>query len=64
MWHEVRGETSMAEIRAQEAARTGAEVLATACPYCLSMLADAVKTADLQGRLEVMDLMELAALAV
>ena len=64
MWHEVRGETSMAEIRAQEAARTGAEVLVTACPYCLSMLADAVKTADLQGRLEVMDLMELAALAV
>ena len=35
----------------------GAEVLATACPFCLLTLEDAAKT--VAGEIEVMDIMEL-----
>jgi len=64
MWSEVEAETKISEIRAREAAETGAEILATACPYCLAMLTDAVKTANLADRIEVLDLMELVLMAL
>ena len=36
---------------------TGADILAVACPYCLQMFEDAVKTLDLE--IEVKDVSEL-----
>ncbi len=39
--------------RAKEAARTGASVIAVACPQCAVMLADAVKTEGLEDKLQV-----------
>ena len=45
--------------RVKEAAETGAEIIATACPFCLNMLDDAVKTLGLEDKLEVRDIMEL-----
>ena len=60
MWQgEMRGEVRMSEIRMKEARDTGAEVLITACPLCLIMLEDALKTLGLEGNLRVMDLNEL-----
>jgi Fe-S oxidoreductase/nitrate reductase gamma subunit len=61
MWQgpELRGEERMSEIRVKEAQATGAEVLITACPLCLIMMEDAVKTLGLEGKLRVMDLNEL-----
>ncbi|MBI5603187.1 MAG: 4Fe-4S dicluster domain-containing protein [Deltaproteobacteria bacterium] len=61
MWQgsELRGEARMSEIRIKEARATGAEVLITACPLCLIMLEDALKTVGLEGQLKVMDLNEL-----
>ena len=59
MWQELAGELKLAEVRAREATDAGAEIIVTACPYCLIMLEDAVKTADLEGRLTVMDLNEV-----
>jgi len=47
--------------RVAEAAETGAQVLAVACPFCLLTLEDAVKVAGLDDRLRVMDIMELVA---
>ncbi|RLI75064.1 (Fe-S)-binding protein [Archaeoglobales archaeon] len=44
-------------IRVQEAKRTDADILAVACPFCMSMLEDAVKTLGLE--LEVKDVVEL-----
>ncbi|MBW2015242.1 MAG: 4Fe-4S dicluster domain-containing protein [Deltaproteobacteria bacterium] len=65
MWQEeLDGNPKMSEIRIQEAAETGAEVLVTACPLCLIMLEDARKTAGLEDRLRVMDLNELVVLAL
>jgi Fe-S oxidoreductase len=43
MWMEERGRPINAE-RVREAAETGAETLAVACPFCTVMLDDGVRT--------------------
>ena len=48
-----------AAIRIREAFAAGAEVLAVACPACLIMLEDALKTEHLENKLEVKDLSEI-----
>ena len=71
MWAEGTNlEERLAFQRVHEAAETGAEILAVACPFCLLTLEDAVKVqgldkADRNGRtLQVMDIMELVDLAM
>jgi Fe-S oxidoreductase len=60
MWAEGTNlEERLAFQRVQEAAETGAEVLAVACPFCLLTLEDAVKVQGLDDRMQVMDIMEL-----
>jgi Fe-S oxidoreductase len=61
MWQgkELDGQARMSEIRMKEARATGAEVLITACPLCLIMLEDALKTLGYEKELKVMDLNEL-----
>jgi Fe-S oxidoreductase len=49
----------LAEIRVKDAAEMGVDVIATACPFCLLNLEDAVKTAGYEGKIEVMDIMEM-----
>jgi quinone-modifying oxidoreductase subunit QmoC len=49
----------MAELRIQQAMRSGADVLATACPYCTRMLQEAVITLGVHDRLVVQDVAEL-----
>ncbi len=64
MWQEIQGEKKIAELRIEQALETGAQVLVTACPFCLIMLEDARKTAGAEDILEVKDLSELAAEAI
>jgi len=52
-------EDSPARIRARQARETGADILAVACPNCLSMLEDAVKVEGLENELLVKDIAEL-----
>jgi len=52
-------EDSPARIRIREAAETGADILAVACPNCLTMLEDAVKVEGLDNRLSVRDISEI-----
>jgi Fe-S oxidoreductase len=59
-----QGPDSPARVRVQEAAAAGAEILAVACPNCAKMLDDAAKTEGLGEILRVMDLAEIAGLAV
>jgi Fe-S oxidoreductase len=60
LWHEIEGEAERPAARRLRMAReTGADVVVTACPFCLLNLEDAVKTAGLDSELEVVDLMEL-----
>jgi Fe-S oxidoreductase len=49
------------EIRIREAVSLGAKVLATACPFCLLTLEDAVKTSGLADQIVVKDIAELIA---
>lgn len=56
--------TRLAQLRVQEALDTGAEVLATACPFCLLTLEEAVKHLNAEERLHVMDVAELVAQAL
>lgn len=47
--------------RVQEAAKTGADVLAVACPLEIPRFEDAVKTAGLEGRLRVREITDMLA---
>ena len=62
VWLERPKGERFSDIRVQQAAATGAEILAVACPYCLQMFEDSVKTMDLE--LEVKDISELLAEAL
>ena len=56
--------TRLSEKRVLEAASTGAEILAVACPIDLLRFEDAIKTQGLDGRLEVKDILELVSEAM
>ena len=56
--------TRLAQQRIQEALDTGAEVLATACPFCLLTLEEAVKHLNAEEKLKVMDIAEITAQAL
>ncbi|NHW23539.1 MAG: (Fe-S)-binding protein [Archaeoglobales archaeon] len=55
----LRGSYSPARERVREAAETGAEIIAVACPACKAMLDDAAKDEGLKDRVAVMDLSEI-----
>jgi Fe-S oxidoreductase len=63
MWVDIPGER-LAEIRVKDAAEVGAEVVATACPFCLLTFEDAIKTTGLEGKIQVMDIAELLSQAI
>ena len=52
-------EESPARIRVREAAETGADILAVACPNCLTMLEDALKVERLDEKMAVQDISEI-----
>jgi len=47
------------ENRAAEAIDTGAETIASACPFCMTMLTDGVKTLEKSEEVEVRDIAEI-----
>jgi heterodisulfide reductase subunit D len=49
--------------RTEEALATGAQVIASACPFCMTMLSDGVKNKEKEGEVKVLDLAELIAKA-
>jgi Fe-S oxidoreductase len=53
------GENSPARIRVREAFKTGASILAVACPVCAIMLNEAVKAEGLEENIAVKDISEL-----
>ncbi len=66
MWVESSSEAAerLAETRVKDAAELGAEIIATACPFCVLTLEDAVKTSGYEEKIRVMDVAELLAEAV
>jgi Fe-S oxidoreductase len=66
MWVEASSSSGerLAETRVKDALELGAEVIATACPFCMLTLEDAVKTTGAEGSIEVLDIVELVAQAI
>jgi Fe-S oxidoreductase len=63
MWLETPAGERFADLRVAQALATGADILATACPYCIICLEDSLKTQGIT-QLAVMDIAEIAALAL
>jgi Fe-S oxidoreductase len=59
LWLEERIGQRISENRTDQVIATKAQVVATACPYCLQMFGDAIKAKQSEGRLEVKDIAEL-----
>ncbi len=58
-WMEERIGKRISEERIEEVIKTGAEIVATACPYCLQMFEDAIKAKESQESLKALDIVEL-----
>ncbi|MGZ3605961.1 MAG: (Fe-S)-binding protein [Thermodesulfobacteriota bacterium] len=59
MWMEEKVGRRINETRVEEAAATGAEIIATVCPLCMISLDSAVKVLNLDERIRVLDILEL-----
>jgi Fe-S oxidoreductase len=54
----VKGER-FGDLRLEQAMGVGAEVLATSCPYCITMFEDSRLTLNVTEKLEVKDITEI-----
>jgi len=64
MWLEEYGGRRINEVRTEQAIDTEAQIVATACPFCLQMFEDGIKTKEAEESLKVMDIAELVAKSV
>ena len=63
-WMDIRAGERLAERRVAQAVETSANILAVACPFCLTMFEDAVKTKGYEERIEVKHVIELVGQAI
>ena len=59
LFYEPKEEQRMGVKRVQMAAEAGANVIVTACPFCMVNMEDAIKVAGLEGKMTAVDLTEL-----
>jgi Fe-S oxidoreductase/nitrate reductase gamma subunit len=60
MWYEVKDEKERINvIRAKQAIDTGADTVATACPFCLTMMTDGLSLTGQEGKMQARDLAEI-----
>lgn len=58
---EEKGDKYVSTERTSEAIGTGANIIASACPFCNTMLTDGVKAQEKEGDVQVMDVAEIVA---
>lgn len=58
---EEAGDTRINLARTDEAIATGAKIIASACPFCNTMLTDGIKVKEKESDMEVLDIAELVA---
>ena len=63
-WMEERIGQRMSEMRVDQVVETGADTVATACPYCLQMFEDAIKAKEVEESLKALDIAEIVAAAL
>ena len=49
----------LSDLRIEEALATGASVLATSCPYCITMFEDSSRTLNVDEQIKIKDVTEL-----
>jgi Fe-S oxidoreductase len=59
LFYEPKEDQRMGVKRVQMAAEAGANVIVTACPFCMVNIEDAIKVAGLEGKMTAIDLAEL-----
>ena len=59
LFYEPKEDQRMGVKRVQMAAEAGANVIVTACPFCMANMEDAIKVAGMEGRMTAIDLAEL-----
>ena len=65
MWTDFGAEVDrLANIRVREALEAGAEIVVTACPWCLINMVDGVKSVNVEGSISIKDLAEFCAEAL
>ncbi len=56
-----KGEKEIFIERTEDALETGASVIATACPFCMTMLTDGLKYKNREDEIKNLDIAELVA---
>lgn len=59
IWMETQKAERFSDLRIDQALEVGAEVLATSCLYCITMLEDSRTTMNVGGKIEVKDITEI-----
>jgi Fe-S oxidoreductase len=59
LFYEPKEEQRMGVLRVRMAAEAGANVIVTACPFCMVNIEDAIKVAGLESKMSAIDLTEL-----
>jgi len=59
VWMETQKGERFSDIRIEQALDIGAEVLATSCPYCITMLEDSRVTMGVDDKIEIKDITEI-----
>jgi Fe-S oxidoreductase len=59
LFYEPKEEQRMGVMRVRMAAEAGANVIVTACPFCMVNIEDAIKVAGMEGKMTAIDLAEL-----
>jgi len=60
LFYEPKEEERIGVKRVRMAAEAGANVIVTACPFCMANIEDAIKVAGLEGKMTAIDIAELA----
>lgn len=61
---EEKGQTRINSERTAEALHTGAGIIASACPFCHTMLSDGVKVHERESEIQVLDIAEMVAVSM
>lgn len=59
LWKEYPADQRFGVVRVKQAIKTGADVIATACPYCMRMLNEAITELNAANKIKVQDITEL-----
>ena len=54
-----KGDKDINELRTEDALQTNPDIIATGCPYCMTMMSDGVKVKEKEASIKVMDVAEL-----